>query len=416
VTLANVLGLLIFAVILLWLVMSAPVGQRTVRRRVAVKADPARLWDALYPFGRHFTWNGAVTEVVRTGETTGRMVTSHMGRDGRPIEREFVIEDCADGERFTLRYTDDTSLAQSFWDDHAMSVEIGGNREGKATAEIAETDRYRGVAFLIFRFFLLRRVALKLRRWAETGEFKPGGTFEHPATQVALAAFSALVLWPIFGLNMQGAFLAVTLTIVVGMHELGHLVAFRMMGHQTARVIFLPLLGGIAIGGRPYDRHFEVGFAALMGAGFSAFPVAALTWVAFGSDMPVVASGALAVVLMIMSLFNLGNLMPVWKFDGGQVLRQLFRTDRGMAAASFTTLIIMTATGVAAGLPSQVLVICGVVIAVLSLLTSKTGVAPKTALRPMTNNERIALGLAFAAVLAIHAIALAWSLHRLFHV
>ena len=53
-----------------------------------------------------------------------------------------------------------------------------------------------------------------------------------------------------------------------------------------------------------------------------------------------------------------------------------------MAAASFATLIIMTATGVAAGLPSQVLVICGVVIAVLSLLTSKTGVAPKTALRP----------------------------------
>ncbi|WP_372530033.1 site-2 protease family protein [Oricola sp.] len=414
--LASVVGLLIFAVILLWLVMSAPIGQRTVRRRIAAQADPARLWEALFPFGSQFDWNGAVTAVARTGQATGRMVTSHMGRDGRPIEREFIIEELVAGERFTLRYTDDTSLEQSFWDDHSMTVRIARGDKGTAIAEIAETDRYSGIAFLMFRFFLLRRTALKLRRWAETGEFKPGGAFEHPATQVALAAVSALVLWPIFGLNLQGAFLAVTLTVVVGMHELGHLVAFRIMGHQTARVIFLPLLGGIAIGGRPYDRHFEVGFAALMGAGFSAFPVAALTWVALGSDMPVVASGALAVVLMIMSLFNLGNLMPVWKFDGGQVLRQLFRTDRGMAAASFATLIIMTATGVAAGLPSQVLVICGVVIAVISLLTSKTGVAPKTALRPMTNNERIALGLAFAAVLAIHAIALAWSLHRLFNV
>ena len=113
--LASVVGLLIFAVILLWLVMSAPVGQRTVRRRISARAEPARLWDALYPFGRDFTWNGAVTEVTRTGEATGRVVTSHMGRDGRPIEREFVIEDCVDGERFTMRYTDDTSLAQSFW-------------------------------------------------------------------------------------------------------------------------------------------------------------------------------------------------------------------------------------------------------------------------------------------------------------
>jgi Zn-dependent protease len=411
--LASVVGLLAFTIFLLWLVMSAPVGMRTVRRRVAIAADVERIWEALHPFGENFTWNGAVEEIDRTGPASGRMVTSHMGRDGRPIEREFEIMDEKAGHRFSLRYTNDTSLAQSFWDNHRMDVAVMPGEDG-AQVEISETDRYRGIAFLVFRFFALRRQALKLKRWAETGEFKPGGHFERPMTQVALAAVSALILWPIFGLDLQGAFLAVTLTIVVGMHELGHLAAFRIMGHKTARVIFLPLLGGIAMGGRPYDRHFEVGFAALMGAGFSAFPVAALTWLALRPGVPEVATGALAVVLMIMSLFNLGNLMPVWKFDGGQVLRQLFRTGRGMAAASFVTLIIMTAAGAAAGLPNHVLVICGVVVAVLSLLTSKTGVAPKTALTPMTDRERIALGMAFAAVLAIHAIGLAWSLHRLF--
>lgn len=412
---ASIFALLGFIVFFLWLVMSAPLGKRTVRRRTFVRTDPSRLWEALYPFGSHFDWNQATTLVTRTGPATGRLVTSHMGRDGNPIERSFEISDMVEGERFTLRYTDDTALAQTFWDDHEMSVAISG-ADGGAVAEIAETDRYRGVAVLAFRFFSLRRMVIKLKRWAETGKFKPGGLFERPVTQIALAAFSALLLWPIFGLDRQGAFLAVTLTVVVGMHELGHLIAFRMMGHKTARVIFLPLLGGIAIGGRPYDRHFEVGFAALMGAGFSAFPVAVLTWLAHRPGVPSVATGALAVVLMIMSLFNLGNLMPVWKFDGGQVLRQLFRTGKGMAAASFATLIIMSAAGVAAGLPYQVLVICGVVVAVLSLVTSKSGFAPKNALTPMTDPERIALGMAFAAVLAIHAIALAWSLHRLFYI
>ena len=35
-----------------------------------------------------------------------------------------------------------------------------------------------------------------------------------------------------------------------------------MMGHRKVRMIFVPLLGGIAIGGRPYDSRFEVAFVA----------------------------------------------------------------------------------------------------------------------------------------------------------
>ncbi|GAB4351305.1 MAG: peptidase M50 [Oricola sp.] len=413
-----VVALLVCSCLLLWLVLSAPVGRRTVRQQVAANVPPDRLWQALYPFGTDFSWNGAVTAVSRTGVSSGRMVTSHTGRDGRPIERDFEIIDEVPGKRFTLRYTNDTSLAQSFWESHEMRFRVSEGPDGKAIAQIAETDRYRGIAFLVFRYFALRRQAAKLKRWAETGQFRPGGMFEHPATQVAMGGLSAALLWPVFGLDAKGLFLALTLTAVVAAHELGHMVAFRMMGHRSARMIFLPLLGGIAMGGRPYDKHFEIGFSALMGAGFSAFPVALLTWaaVAVPHTLAPVPLPAVVLVILVASLFNLGNLMPVWKFDGGQVLRQIFRSNAGMAAAAFATLALMAATGRAAGLSWNALIVAGAVLAMMSVATAKTGIKPKSALKPMTGPERCALALAFAAVLAIHAFAVVWSFRALVHV
>jgi len=411
-----VVALLVGTCLLLWLVMSAPIGRRTVRQRVEAHTSPERLWQALHPFGKDFSWNGAVTTVTRTGPASGRMVTAHTGRDGMPIERDFEIIDEVTGKRFTLRYTNDTSLAQSFWENHEIRVRISESEDGKAIVQMAETDRYRGIAFLVFRFFALRRQSAKLKRWAETGRFRPGGMFEHPVTQIGMAGLSAMLLWPFFGLDAKGLFLALTLTVVVGAHELGHMAAFRMMGHKSARMIFLPLLGGIAMGGRPYDKHFEIGFSALMGSGFSAFPVALLTWAAIAVPQMLapLPFPAIVTVVLVAALFNLGNLMPVWKFDGGQVLRQIFRSNAGMAGAAFATLGLMAATGRAAGLPWNAMVIAGAVLTILSVVTAKTGVKPKSALTPMTDPERFALGLAFVAVLAIHAFAVAWSFRALF--
>ena len=84
-----------------------------------------------------------------------------------------------------------------------------------------------------------------------------------------MAVLSVLILWPFFGLTHVGLMLSAVLTSVVIAHEAGHMFAFRAMGHKTARMIILPFLGGIALGGRPYNTHFEVGFSALMGAGMS---------------------------------------------------------------------------------------------------------------------------------------------------
>ena len=126
------------------------------------------------------------------------------------------------------------------------------------------------------------------------------------------------------------------LTAVVALHELGHMAAFRVMGHRKVRMIFIPLLGGIAIGGRPYDSRFEVAFVALMGAGFSAFliPIAIAS-----SDLrtarPSAAAAVLAALAGFAAFFNIANLVPVWKFDGGQVLRQIFPGQLTLAVMSF---------------------------------------------------------------------------------
>jgi Zn-dependent protease len=412
----SVTVLLIGTCFLLWLVMSAPVGHRTVRRLISIAASPEHLWSALYPFGADFGWNDAVTSVTALDGKSGRMVTSHTGRDGQPIERDFEITDEVPGEGFTLRFTNDTSLAQSFWENHVMTVKVARTADGGSVADIAETDRYRGIAFLVFRFFALRRLSVKLKRWAETGEYSSGGIFEHPSTQLGMAALSAILLWPFFGLHLHGLFLSVTLTVVVGLHELGHMAAFRLMGHRSARMIFLPLLGGIAMGGRPYDKHFEIGFSALMGAGFSAFPVAALMWFQMNAPngMTPETINAVLTVILIGALFNLGNLMPVWKFDGGQVLRQIFRSGRSMAWAAFATLMLMATTGWAIGLPWRIMMAGGAIIAMISLMTAKNTIKPKNELVAMTDPERAMLGAGFVAVMAIHAFAIIWSVKALF--
>lgn len=405
--------LLVFVLLLMWIVMSAPIGLRTIRRTIRVNSSLDTVKSALHPFGDNFSWNQAVSAVERFDAQSGKMVTTHTDRSGGFIERDFSIED--GGNFWRTWFTSDTSLAQDFWKDHQMGTRLHAVSDDVTDVTISETDSYRGIAFMVFRFFSMRRQALKLKIWAERGTFKKGGLFEKPSTQFGMAILSALLLWPVFGLNQDGLLLSVMLTAVVGLHELGHIIAFRMMGHKGARMIFIPILGGIAMGGRPYDKHFEIGFSALMGAGFSAFLMAIAMMIALVTQWqidPMIWQGLIIFALMG-SLFNLGNLIPVWKFDGGQVLRQVFRSRVGLSIGSFILLSWFLGIGFAIGLPSKVLIMVGAIFALLSLMTSSGGVKPKKPLTPMTSQERFAILVAFAAVFSIHASVLMWSADRL---
>ena len=307
-----------------------------------------------------------------------------------------------------------SSLAASFWADYREDNAIAES-DGGSLVTLQRTDRYRGLAFLAFRFFAMRRELARLKQWAETGTFVRGGLFERPITQLGFAVMSALILWPFFGLSPGGLALAVLLTAVVALHELGHMAAFRVMGHRHVRMIFIPLLGGIAIGGRPYDSRFEVAFVALMGAGFSAFviPIAiACSDLAGRAEHPL-AAGMFATLAGFAAFFNIANLVPVWKFDGGQVLRQVFQGQLPLALASFATLLAFLALGHLAGLSMQLLIAIGTVFAVLSLITTGSGVKPRHELKPLVGFERAALAAAFAACFAVHFYGVMWAVVRI---
>ncbi|OHV90437.1 SRPBCC family protein [Mesorhizobium sp. ORS 3428] len=400
---------------LIFLLMTVPLGLRTVRVSRVIKADRKRLWQALWPFGSDAGWSGEIVcAEPLDGEGTALIKLSWEGRDGRPIERKARFDDVAEGSCFSMRVIDDTALDPSFWADYRETAELVP--DGDATrVTLTQTDRYRGFAFLIFRYFAMRRELGKLQVWATTGKYRKGGWFEHPVSQIGFALVSAFILWPFFGLNLGGLALAAILTSVVALHELGHMAAFRLAGHRRARMIFIPLLGGIAIGGRPYDSRFEVAFVALMGAGFSAFLVPLLiaaSGFANGEGHRLAAT-LLATLAGCAALFNIANLVPVWKFDGGQVLRQICPGPIALALASFLLLSALLALGWRAGFSPRFLLVAGAVFSMLSLFTVGSGVRPRHELKPIHAFDRLAVAGALLAVFAIHGYGVLWAAAQL---
>lgn len=404
-----IVGLIACNLGLIFVLMTMPLGVRTLRRSRLVRADRNRLWQALWPLGPDATWSGEILSV--TGFRGGARITlSWEGRDGQPIERKVAFDDVVPGRRFSMRVVDDTSLDPSFWGHYRETTEI--LCEGDAVrVSVSQTDRYRGVAFLIFRYFAMRRELGRLKDWAETGRFRKGGWFEHPLSQFGFAVLSTLVFWPFFGLTLGGLALAATLTFVVALHELGHLAAFRLMGHRRVRMIFIPLLGGVAMGGRPYDSRFEVAFVALMGAGFSALllpVVVAGSVLAQSSGRPLTAM-LLAVFVGCSALFNIANLVPVWKFDGGQVLRQICAGPVVLGLVSFGLLAAFLALGWHVGFSPGALLAAGAIFACLSLLTMGAGVRPRYELKPIRTFDRFAIGAALLAAFVIHGCGILWA-------
>ncbi|MEO5758316.1 MAG: site-2 protease family protein [Mesorhizobium sp.] len=396
---------------LIFLLMTAPLGLRTVRLGRVVAMDRQRLWQALWPLGSDAGWSGEILSAeALDGDGMARVMLSWEGRDGQPIERISHFEGVVEGSRFSMRVIEDTALDASFWKDYRETTELVSEGSGTRVT-LSQTDRYRGIAFLVFRYFAMRRELGKLQHWARTGQYRKGGWFEHPLSQVGFATLSALILWPFFGLHLGGLALAAILTSVVALHELGHMAAFRLMGHRKARMIFIPLLGGIAIGGRPYDSRFEVAFVALMGAGFSAFlvPVAIAASTFAGGEGHKVAAALLATLAGFLALFNIGNLVPVWKFDGGQVLRQICPGPILLALASFFLLSVFLGLGWRAGFSSNFLLAAGAVFSILSLLTMRSGVKPRHELKPIRTVDRFVIAGALLAVFAIHGYGVLWA-------
>ncbi|MCV9997288.1 hypothetical protein OE766_03400 [Pararhizobium sp. YC-54] len=415
---APAITLLVLNVGLLWLLLAVPLGLRTVRVRRSFQAGRAKVWSAVFPLGASADWHHAVlaSRIVPDAPNRVQQTYAHLDRHGQPIVRLLEITETVPGSEYDALVLDDSALDTAFWKDfreRRRLVEDGG----VVHLTIEQTDRYRGLAFLIFRFFALRREVNALQQWLKTGQSKPVRVpFEHPLVQSGLALLSTLLLWPFFGLTRNGLLLSSLLTLVIVLHELGHMAAYRAFGHKTARMIFVPLLGGVAIGGRPYNSLFEVAICALMGAGVSAFliPVAIILHEAAGDEVFAFVSGtAVLIFLLILGAFNLLNLLPMNRFDGGQILRQVFHSRVSRVAGSFLITLIIAGVGWRIGLSTPALLAGLAVFALLSMM-GHGGVKPRHHLDEMTGGQRILSGLGLYSAVALHGYAIVYATDRLF--
>lgn len=413
------IGYLLANLALVAFVIALPLGRRTVRQSRIINAPVDRIWQALYPLGTDVAFDGEIVSVRPVDAHSAWLGFSWRGRDDRPIERLSVLDEVVPGEHLVMRVEDDTSLPRSFWKRFSQTVSLRpAEGDGASThVTIEQADRYRGAAMLIFRHFALRRKMTRLAAWAETGTVPADGlVFEHPFAQVGFAALSALLIWPLFGLTTGGFAAAAILTSVIAAHEMGHVWAFRIVGHRSAHMLFIPLLGGIAIGGRPYDKKFEVGFVALMGPGFSAFLLAGLmlgAWWAASSEAEGLAL-LIASVGGLVALFNFANLLPVWRFDGAQVLRQITGHWQARVLAEAILLLPFAAVGLALG-ASLVNVACFMAACIgLAALTRNAVFKPRKPLKPMKGREALAICAGLAAVVATHGMGVIWAASLLF--
>ena len=413
--------LLVINLGLLWLLMRAPLGQRTIRLNRTYGCAPDILWKAMNPAGPDASWHHSVISSRVLTDRCGvvEQTYRHLDKNGAPSRRLLALQSlpcvARNAHGFQSRIIDDSTLDPAFWNDYRERRIIRPIPDG-ALLEVEQTDRYRGLAFLLFRYFVLRREMRALNGWLKTGESLPQGYFELPLVQGGLAVLSTLLLWPFFGLNASGLMLSTFLTLVIALHELGHMAAYRMFGHASVRMIFVPLLGGVAVGGRPYRSLFEVATCALMGAGMSAFLVPILAVAMQLSEaglLPSALRAPLLVFMLILGAFNLLNLLPMHRFDGGQVLRQIFRTRRSQIAASFVVTVCILGIGSEIGLPAKMLT-AGLLVFTLVSFVSGCSVKPRQMLDEMKDGERMLVAFGLYAAIAVHGYAIIFATERLF--
>jgi Zn-dependent protease len=174
----------------------------------------------------------------------------------------------------------------------------------------------------------------RLKSWVETDHAQPKGSrgwtsgiISGASLLATAAAFSLLLGW-------QTGVIFVGLLVL---HELGHLISFRMIGQPWGKIIFMPFLGGVAVSRVPHLRLADDAFCAIMGAGLS---LVALMPAIIVTTWQVSSPGVVQMAYVIAAIagaLNLLNLLPVFPLDGGRVLRAVMQSamPRHVRAAMF---------------------------------------------------------------------------------
>ncbi|MDP9137495.1 MAG: site-2 protease family protein [Pseudomonadota bacterium] len=233
----------------------------------------------------------------------------------------------------------------------------------------------------------------RIKAQAEGGDVAAAPSSGAPATVALVTAalsFGSLVL--LFGWLAAALVLA-----VLAVHELGHLLAFRILGQPWGRVVFIPFVGAIAVPRQAFRTLGHYAFASLAGPGLSLV----LLLPAFILGEPAETTGQMLVRLaLISSLINLLNLLPVMPFDGGHVVKAVCQSI-GPGTVKPALVFISVLLFVVALLANSPLLLGPALVALVGIGRMSE---PILGMRPMDVTERITAVGAYVATAACYSV------------
>jgi Zn-dependent protease len=233
----------------------------------------------------------------------------------------------------------------------------------------------------------------RIKSLAETGT---ASSRAEDLLAASIAIVTGLLTLAGFGLWF-GWLTAALILIALVIHELGHLIAFRLIGQPWGRVIFLPFLGGLAMPRQPFRSDGQHAFAALMGPGFS---VLALLPAILSSALGLPAPYWIMQLAGVVAILNLFNLVPVEPLDGGVALRAAFSRVFGARVH-----LAMMASSAMIGIAG--ILFASPVIAALGFIAAFANLKPRQAQGPSVPLSGIELTQVFGGFAVVGAFHLA---------
>ncbi|MGI9463307.1 MAG: site-2 protease family protein [Aestuariivirgaceae bacterium] len=390
------------AVALIWLPLSWR-SALTLRRRFFIKADIEKVWQAISLTPGDVQWHPHLKriEAVDGEDAVVRLFHELQSPDGRSPTWSFDMSLEADPLSHSLT-AQRVDLGDTPSDDRLLQMSVSlAERAGVTVVDWHEVWGRRSLAGRFMAYSDADRALSQLKSYCETGKVcsrsarSAGSALSLFSAFITVAAFALLIGWQ----------LALLLAAVLVVHEVGHLISFRMVGQPWGRVMFVPFIGGVAVSRMRHQRLSEDVFCALMGAGLSIVLLlpAFLIYLSEGSvsaggngyETMAVTCAALAGVI------NLINLLPIFPLDGGRVMRATFQSIAPNHVPHWMYAIAGLIGGGALITQNSILA----ALAAIAFFQSRRLGPPAAGMKTMTPAAILMLGSFYAGLLAAHGTA-----------
>ncbi len=205
-----------------------------------------------------------------------------------------------------------------------------------------------------------------------------------------------------FAVTYFGISGGIAVIVAVIWHEWGHVIAYRVAGHEDARFRLIPLFGGVAISNKAPRDQLSNCYVTLMGPGFSISLVVALLLAAEWLDQegsPLANEVYRAAV--IAGALNAFNMLPLWPLDGGRALRAITITTLPGLAPLLTNAMSVVLIGIAALKQMWLLLL----FALMGYSYARRATKDDKGLKPMGGAEAFLASVAYLTILGAHVLA-----------